>query len=431
MFQMSRPVYLFCRSIKTFTLINRLDSVKNYYAIANLKKYDSRQFIVRSTSTTTTDLSSEKKLFTPGPLGTSASIKRIMLRDVGSRDIEFINCVANIRQKLLDIAEVNKEQYTTIPVQGSGTYSVEAVLQSTVPQVDGKVLILENGAYGKRIAKICDVLNISKQVLTFDEGQPVDVGKVEETLRKEPTFTHVTIVHCETSCGVFNPVTEVGKVVKKFIKNGSYFVDAMSSFGAVPLDFQAGNIDYMVSSANKCLEGVPGFSYVIARTEKLLQCKGYSRCFSLDLIDQYNNLENSGQFRFTPPTHTMLAFQQAIAEFEQEGGVKGRAARYMKNRSILKEGMQKLGFTELLTQPDQPSYIITSFHYPNNPNFDFKTFYHKLNERDFVIYPGKVIHKNCFRIGTIGQIFPEDIEKLLLAIEEVCKEMNISLPIES
>ena len=417
MFPISRPIYLFYRSIKTSPITNRFESLKKY-ATTTVKK-------------TSTTLSPGKKLFTPGPLGTSGTIKQVMLRDVGSRDKEFTSCVANIRQKLLDIAEVNKEQYTTIPVQGSGTYSVEAVLQSTVPRVDGKVLILENGAYGKRIAKICDIHNIPKQVLTFEEGQPVDVDTVEETLRKDPTFTHVAIVHCETSCGIFNPVTEVGKVVKKFLKSGSYFVDAMSSFGAVPLDFQAGGIDYMVSSANKCLEGVPGFSYVIARTEKLQQCKGFSRCLSLDLVDQYTSLESNGEFRFTPPTHSMLAFQQAITEFEQEGGLKGRAARYMKNRSILKEGMQKLGFRELLTQPDQPNYIITSFHYPNTSNFDFKTFYQKLNERDLVIYPGKVTDKNCFRIGTIGQIFPEDVEKLLVAIEEVCKEMNISLPIKS
>ncbi|CAI9730257.1 2-aminoethylphosphonate--pyruvate transaminase [Octopus vulgaris] len=283
-----------------------------------------------------------------------------MLKDLGSRDIQFIQCVRNIRQKILDIAQVSNLEYTSIPLQGSGTYAVEAVFQSTVPRSDGKVLILENGAYGKRIAKICEVAGISKRVLSFPESSAVNVSVVEDVLKDDPSFTHVAIVHCETSSGVFNPIVDVGQIVKKYLQNCIYFVDAMSSFGAVPLDFAAGDIDFMVSSANKCLQGVPGFSYVVAKTRKLLECRGYSRCLTLDLYDQYQNLEATGQFRFTPPTHTMLAFQQAIVEYEKEGGLKG-----------------------------------------SDPHFDFNTFYSKLNDLDFVIYPGKVLEANCFRIGTI------------------------------
>ncbi|XP_029643078.1 2-aminoethylphosphonate--pyruvate transaminase [Octopus sinensis] len=372
----------------------------------------------------------EKKLFTPGPLCTTSTVREAMLKDLGSRDIQFIQCVRNIRQKILDIAQVSNLEYTSIPLQGSGTYAVEAVFQSTVPRSDGKVLILENGAYGKRIAKICEVAGISKRVLSFPESSAVNVNVVEDVLKDDPSFTHVAIVHCETSSGVFNPIVDVGQIVKKYLQNCIYFVDAMSSFGAVPLDFAAGDIDFMVSSANKCLQGVPGFSYVVAKTRKLLECRGYSRCLTLDLYDQYQNLEATGQFRFTPPTHTMLAFQQAIVEYEKEGGLKGRSARYMENRSILGKGMKTLGFKELLTDPNQANYIITSFFFPSDPHFDFNTFYSKLNDLDFVIYPGKVLEANCFRIGTIGEVYPSDVKELLKAIKTVCLEMNITLPLD-
>lgn len=372
-----------------------------------------------------------KKLFTPGPLSTTTTVREAMLKDLGSRDIQFIQCVRNIRQKILDIAQVSNLEYTSIPVQGSGTYAVEAVFQSTVPRSgDGKVLILENGAYGKRIAKICEVAGISKYVLSFPESSAVNVNVVEDALKNDSSFTHVAIVHCETSSGVFNPVVDVGQIVKKYLQNCVYFVDAMSSFGAVPLDFTAGHIDFMVSSANKCLQGVPGFSYVVARTKKLLECRGYSRCLALDLYDQYQTLEATGQFRFTPPTHTMLAFQQAIVEYEQEGGLKGRSARYMENRSILGKGMKALGFKELLTDPNQANYIITSFYFPDDPHFEFNTFYSKLNDLDFVIYPGKVLEANCFRIGTIGEVYPSDVKELLKAIKTVCLQMNMKLPLD-
>ncbi|XP_056021065.1 2-aminoethylphosphonate--pyruvate transaminase-like isoform X4 [Ostrea edulis] len=324
--------------------------------------------------------------------------------------------------------EVSKKYYTAVPVQGSGTFAVEAVFHTAVPKSYGKVLVLENGAYGKRMGKICEVLKIPYHMEGFAEDSKVTVERVEQILRNDPSFSMVAIVHCETSSGVINPVVEVGQSIKKIKPDCVYFVDAMSSFGAVPLDLESGNIDFLVSSVNKCLQGIPGFSYAIAKIEQLLQCKGNSRSLSLDLHDQYDGLEKTGQFRFTPPTHCMLAFCQAIKEFEEEGGVVGRSKRYRENRRILQEGMNKLGFEEFLS-PDHDGYIITSYKFPKDPNFDFKTFYSKLNEKDLVIYPGKVLNADCFRIGTIGQLFPEDFHKLLACIEDVCKDMNIKLPV--
>ncbi|XP_077870260.1 bifunctional phosphonoacetaldehyde hydrolase/aminoethylphosphonate transaminase-like [Saccoglossus kowalevskii] len=369
-----------------------------------------------------------KKLFTPGPLGVSLTTRQALLKDLGSRDTEFINTVSFIRQKLLDIAGVSSHSFTCVPMQGSGTFAVEAVLTTTVPRTNGKVLVLENGAYGKRIGQILKVLGVENTVLSFDEDKSIDVGVVKDHLRKDSLYTNVSIVHCETSAGVFNPVSKIGALVKKYIPDAYYFVDAMSSFGAVPLDLEDSNVHFLVSSANKCLEGVPGFSYAIAHKESLLQCKGRARSMSLDLVGQYEGLSKNGQFRFTPPTHTMLAFKQALIEHEEEGGVVGRANRYKKNNAILKDGMKKFGFKELVNDNDQ-GYIITSYHYPKNSNFNFQDFYARLNDKDQVIYPGKVTTADCFRIGNIGHLYPEDMTNLISCIEEVCRDMNMSLPL--
>lgn len=324
---------------------------------------------------------------------------------------------------------MKEEDYTCIPVQGSGTFAVESVIQTCMPRQNGKMLILENGAYGKRMEKMCKTMDIPAQILSFPENEKVNITTVENVLKQDSSFTLISIVHCETSSGVMNPVVEVGCLIKKYIPDCIYFVDAMSSFGAVPLDMYDGKIDFLVSSANKCLQGIPGFSYVIAHKQKLMQCKGNSRSLSLDLFDQYDNLEKTGQFRFTPPTHCMLAFKQALTEFEEEGGVKARAERYRNNREILRKGMKKFGFEEFLDKSHE-GYIITSYRFPEHPNFDFKTFYQKLSDKGQVIYPGKVLDADCFRIGTIGHIFPEDIQHLLTCIEEVCHEMNVPLPLK-
>lgn len=371
----------------------------------------------------------DKKLFTPGPLCTSMTVKSAMLRDLGSRDIEFIDLVKSLRKKLVEIAGVSTEEYTAVPMQGSGTFAIESVFQTAVPRSGGKVLILENGAYGKRMGKICECMGIDCHIESFPENNYVDVSRVENILKEDKSYTLVAIVHCETSSGVFNPVEQVGNIVKQYCPDASFFVDAMSSFGAVPLDLIEAKVDYIVSSANKCLEGVPGFSYVVARIDKLQKCKGNSRSLSLDAYDQYENLEKTNQFRFTPPTHTMLAFNQAMKEFEEAGGVKGRSKRYQENNAILKEGMKRLGFQEFL-DPSHKGYIITSYRFPSDKNFNFQEFYKKLNEKDQVIYPGKVLDADCFRIGNIGHLLQDDMRHLLKCIEEVCNEMKISIPIQ-
>ena len=365
----------------------------------------------------------DKILFTPGPLTTSQTIKQAMLRDLGSRDIEFIGLVKDIRHKLVELGQASLNEYTAVLMQGSGTFGLEAVVSSTVPP-DGKLLVIINGAYGKRLAKIASVLKIETVTLEYPENTTPDLGEIESTLKTDSKITNVTVVHCETTTGIINPIREIGEIVAK--SGGKYFVDAMSSFGAVPIDLAECNIDYLVSSANKCIEGVPGFSFVLCKLNSLKETAGYARSLSFDLLSQYQGFEKNGQFRFTPPTHALAAFRQALAELDAEGGVPGRAERYCKNYETLVAGMRQLGFKEYLRSEDQ-GYIITSFLYPDDPNFSFEKFYESLNQKDYVIYPGKVSDANCFRIGNIGRIFEADVKALLAAIAETINEMSVKL----
>lgn len=365
----------------------------------------------------------DKILFTPGPLTTSQKVKQAMLNDLGSRDNTFIELLKDIRARLLDTGGVKKGDYEAIILQGSGTYGLEAVISSTIPR-GGKLLVIINGAYGRRIAQIARVHHIELVTLDYLENKKPDLFEIEATLQEDQAITQVAAIHCETTTGMMNPIKEIGELAKRYGK--TYFVDAMSSFGAVPFNLAECQIDYMVSSANKCIEGVPGFSIILAKRETLEATEGFSRTLSFNLLAQWQGFEANGQFRFTPPTHTLLAFHQALVELELEGGVQGRGARYQSNYETLIAGMREIGFVEYL-KPEDQGYIITSFPYPEHPNFDFNEFYRRLNEKDYVIYPGKVSQADCFRIGSIGRIFPADIKALLAAIRDTLKEMQIDL----
>jgi 2-aminoethylphosphonate-pyruvate transaminase len=344
-----------------------------------------------------------------------------MLRDLGSRDHEFIGIVRDMRRRLVELGGATEAQYTAIPVQGSGTFGLEAVVSSTIPQ-GGKLLVVVNGAYGKRIAKIASILRIETHVVECPENHKPDLNRLQSELAADRSVSMIAVVHCETTTGIVNPIREIGTIAHA--AGVKYFVDAMSSFGAIPVSLPECHIDYLVSSANKCIEGVPGFAFVLARLDALQKTKGYARSLSLDLYDQWAGLEGNGQFRFTPPTHAILAFHQALLELEAEGGVAGRAARYESNYRALVAGMRELGFEEYLATEDQ-GYIITSFRYPHDQRFGFADFYDRLNARGYVIYPGKVSDADCFRIGNIGRIFESDVRDLLAAIAEALRAMGI------
>jgi 2-aminoethylphosphonate-pyruvate transaminase len=369
----------------------------------------------------------DKLLFTPGPLTTSLTVKRAMLHDAGSRDPGFIKLVQDIRGQLLQLAGVSREAgYEAVLMQGSGTFGVESVISSALPR-DGKLLAIVNGAYGERIVTMAACHGIPATVLRQDEDQLPAVNAIEAALQGDPQITHVVAVHCETSTGILNPIEAMGKVVKRHDRE--FIVDAMSSFGAIPLNLAEVGIDYLISSANKCIEGVPGFAFVLARREALLASEGRARTLSLDLLAQWNGLEQDGQFRFTPPTHALFAFAQALKELAEEGGVAGRGARYRANHTALLKGMRALGFRPFLSS-DTQSFIITTLHYPADPKFVFEQFYQRLFWKGFVIYPGKLTRLDCFRISSIGRLYLRDIQSLLTAITAVLKEMGLATPLK-
>ncbi len=365
----------------------------------------------------------DKVLYTPGPLTTSKAVKEAMLRDVGSRDEEFTQIIADVRNTLLEIGGVAGKGYEAVLLQGSGTYAVEAVISTATPP-DGKWLVIVNGAYGERICKIADILRIKYVKLKYPENNLPVLGEISQALADDPEITHVAVIHHETTTGLVNPIDDIGEIVKKYGK--IYFVDAMSSFGALPIDMQKAGIDYLACTANKNIESVPGIAFVLAKRDVLLTTKGWARSLTLDILDQLMGFEKNGQFRFTPPTHAILAFKQALLELKEEGGIIIRAARYRENYEMLVAGMRKMGFTEYLPEEMQ-GIIIVSFNYPEHENFEFEEFYELLNQRGYVIYPGKVSNADCFRIGVCGRLFKSDILDLLNTIKEVVAEMNIEL----
>jgi 2-aminoethylphosphonate-pyruvate transaminase len=364
----------------------------------------------------------DKALFTPGPLTTSQTVKQAMLRDMGSRDIEFIEIIRDVRKRLVTLC-ASPDEYTAVLMPGSGTFGIEATISSVIPP-DGKLLILINGAYGSRIHKIAEAHHIANTKLVYAENVQPDPAEMQAVLENDRAITHVAVVHSETTTGILNPIETYGKIAKNH--GCIYIVDAMSSFGAYPIDLRDCGIDYLISSANKCIEGVPGFSFIIARKEALKTIRGYARTLSLDLLAQWEGLEGDGQFRFTPPTHVILAFYQALLELEREGGILARGERYKQNYNITLAAMQDMGFQPYVEESKR-GYSITSFYYPSHPNFNFQTFYKSLSDKGHIIYPGKLTHADCFRIGHIGRLSARDVRALMAAVAETLKEMNINM----
>jgi 2-aminoethylphosphonate-pyruvate transaminase len=355
-------------------------------------------------------------LLTPGPLSTSPTVRAAMNRDWCTWDDDYnVGVVTPIREKLVQLATTSRpDDYTCVLLQGSGTFSVESMIGSTIPP-DGKLLVLANGAYGNRLAQIAARLNINHIVHDCGELARPDLAHLGETLSDDPKITHVVAVHNETTTGMMNPLEDIASIVKS--QDRILLVDSMSAFGGVPLDIAELGIDYMVSSANKCIQGVPGFGFVIGRVAHMKQTKGWARSLSLDIHDQWQCMEHGrGKWRYTSPTHVVRAFYQALIELEEEGGVAARHARYTENQRRLVTGMERLGFRCVLPV-EYHSPIITGFRSPEHSDYEFHRFYGLLKAQGFVIYPGKVTGIASFRIGSIGHVFPEDIDRLIIAIQ--------------
>lgn len=359
-------------------------------------------------------------LLTPGPLTTSQTVKEAMLRDWGSRDGAFIAMNLRIRERLLALAGA-EGTHVCVPMQGSGTFAIEATLGTLLPR-HGRLLVLVNGAYGKRMVRIAQVIGRSVASIETAEDVPVSPAALAAALAADPAITHVAVVHCETTSGILNPVEDVAAVCERAGK--PLIIDAMSSFGALPLDAARTPFTAVVASSNKCLEGAPGLGYAIVQRDALEGARGNAHSLSLDLEDQWRGLEGNGQWRFTPPTHVLAAFDQALAEHAAEGGVQGRGARYRGNHRILVDGMAEQGFETLVPRPLQAPIIVT-FLMPADPRFVFETFYDGLRRRGFVIYPGKLTIADSFRIGCIGRLGEMEMRAALAAVRATMAEMGV------
>jgi len=352
-----------------------------------------------------------------------------MLTDLGSRDDQMVGVIRGIREKILEMGHVSQELgYECVLMQGSGTFTVESVVTSVVPKDGGRMLIFSNGAYGERLGQMAVLSGISHKMVRFSEKEAVDAASVAAELA-EDSYSHVAVIHHETTAGVLNPIAEIGEVIRKTSPDTTYIVDSMSAFGAYDVDMRACGIDYLVSSANKNIEGVPGFAFALCKRSKLLAEGVNARSVSLDLLAQWKGLEGNGQFRFTPPTHALLAFWQALLEHEAEGGVAGRGARYQRNFEVLKTGMDSLGF-KMYVPKEVQGFVISTFLFPDDPKFDFARFYSELAARGLVIYPGKLTEADCFRMGSIGRLFEHDMSSLVLAVGEVLAGMGVAVPVK-
>ena len=363
----------------------------------------------------------DKILLTPGPLTTTLRTKLAMLRDWGSWDSDFNEITARVRRSLLEVVH-GEESHVVVPLQGSGTFSVEAAVATLVPR-DGHVLVLDNGAYCKRAAKLTALMGRACTVLSFDEAQQVSARALEEKLGADKTITHVIVIHCETGAGVWNPLQAVADVCARHGRG--LIVDAMSSFGALPIDARETRFDALVAASGKCLEGVPGMGFVVIRKAVLEACAGRSQSLAMDLHDQHAYMERTGQWRFTPPTHVVAALAEAIAQFEAEGGQPARLARYTQNYQTLIHGMSRMGFMPFLDPAIQAPIIVT-FHAPGDPRYEFRAFYAAARQGGFILYPGKLTQVETFRVGCIGAIGPNEMEQAVQAVALALEDLGIA-----
>jgi 2-aminoethylphosphonate-pyruvate transaminase len=365
-------------------------------------------------------LGNDPILLTPGPLTTSLATKQAMLRDWGSWDAGFNAITGTVCRDLVEVVH-GAGTHVCVPLQGSGTFSVEAALSNLVPRT-GKVLVPQNGAYCQRILKILKYLGRAHAALDLPEDKHPTGAMLEEALKADPAITHVAQVHCETGTGILNPLGEIAEACARHGKG--LIVDAMSSFGAIDIDVSRYPVDAVVAASGKCIEGVPGMGFVIARQSVLEKCQGNSHSLAMDLFDQWTYMQKTTQWRFTPPTHVVAAFRTALDQFLAEGGTRARGARYAKNCETLIEGMTALGFGTFLPRAIQAPIIVT-FHAPADPNYTFKAFYEKVRARGYILYPGKLTQVETFRVGCIGAIDANEMRNVVTAVGKVIEELGV------
>ncbi|RMT94563.1 hypothetical protein ALP39_00309 [Pseudomonas marginalis pv. marginalis] len=361
-------------------------------------------------------------LLTPGPLTTSSRTRQAMMVDWGSWDDRFNQLTASACTRLLAILH-GADSHHCVPLQGSGTFAVEAAIGTLVPR-NGKVLVLINGAYGKRLAKICEVLGRDFSTFETAEDEPTTAADVDRLLQADKGITHVALIHCETSTGILNPLPEIAQVVKNHGKR--LIIDAMSSFGALPIDAREVPFEALIAASGKCLEGVPGMGFVFAEKQALAAAQGNCHSLAMDLFDQHTYMVKTGQWRFTPPTHVVAALHEALLQYQEEGGLPARNQRYTDNCQALLEGMAELGLRSFLPTAIQAPIIVT-FHAPQDPHYQFKDFYERVKAKGFILYPGKLTQVETFRVGCIGHVDAADMGAAVSAIAQALQAMGITL----
>ncbi len=359
-------------------------------------------------------------LLTPGPLTTSSRTRKAMLRDWGSWDAAFNRMTHSVCAELVNIVH-GETDYVCVPLQGSGTFAVEAAIGTLVPR-QGCVLVPNNGAYCARLIRILQRMGLAYVELALREDQPVSAAAVEDAFNRDSRISHVALVHLETSAGLLNPLDDIAAVCQRHGRR--LIVDAMSSFGALPIDLRRGGIDALISASGKCLEGVPGMGFVIVLRSELEQSEGRSPSLALDLYDQYAYMQKTTQWRFTPPTHVVAALREALDQFAAEGGQPARGARYARNCATLVSGMKALGFEPFLRAEVQAPVIVT-FHAPRDPVWNFAHFYAAVRDEGYVLYPGKLTQVETFRVGCIGAIDADDLRNAVAAIDRTLVRLGI------
>jgi 2-aminoethylphosphonate-pyruvate transaminase len=360
-------------------------------------------------------------LLNPGPANTTQAVKQALVcEDICPRETVFGDVMGRVADRLARIADPSGKSVTVL-FGGSGTAGVEAAIASAVPK-DGRLLVLDNGAYGARMTDIAKAYGMPHESMVFGVGARIDIEQVKARLERGD-ITQVAVVHHETTTGMLNPVEKIGALCK--IRKVELIVDAMSSFAGIPFTMESLGADFVVSSSNKCIQGMAGLAFVIGKKERIESMRHVAgRSLYLSVGDQYRFFRDAHQMRFTPPVQLLYALERAIDELDAEGGVEARRKRYDACYEVLDRGVRAIGFERLMPDEDQ-SRILTAYVEPNDPKYSYDRMHDLLFERGFTIYPGKGAKVGTFRLANMGDITPDDMERFVAALRETVAAMDL------
>ena len=367
-------------------------------------------------------------LLNPGPATTTDTVKYAqVVPDNCPREQEFVDIMTQVRQDLVKVVHGDPEKYTAVIFTGSGTIIQDVLVNSLVPDKK-KICVINNGAYAARMVEIAKYYHIPCVDLKFPSTGLPDLGSVRETLEKDEDITMVMAVHHETGTGVLNPIKEIGAIAHD---HGCIFaVDTISTYGLKPIDIEAENIDFLMSSAQKGMAAMTGASWTVGNIEEIKKSKDYpSRSYYCNLYMQYDFFERVGEMHFTPPVQTVYALKQAIDEYFKEGEL-ARWERLTQCWEAIHHGLEKMGLASVIDKALQ-GHLVVTVNAPADERFDFFKLHDYCYERGFTIYPGKMFGLETFRLCNLGQISAKDIQDFFVVAEEAFREMGFTLPLDT